>query len=91
MFMRPEGTAGMKYGSSNDFVIGEIRETKWTIWPLNKLLLLFLDLNEGTHVNVYKRIRIYQKHKPCLWTYIFKKDTNGYAMIKNWKEQINFL
>lgn len=90
MFLRPEGTAGMKHGHSHDFVIGEIREVKWAVWPLNKLLLWLLDLNEGTFINIYKRILIRQNwqspHNDYLWTYLFKPPTKGYNVIHKWNE-----
>lgn len=91
MFMRPEGTAGMKRGSINNYVIGEIREVRWAIWPLDKLLLWFLDLNEGTSFNVYKRIKMYKYYKlscdTLLWTYLFERSTKGYSIIKKWDEK----
>lgn len=90
MYMRPEGTAGMKRGHFNDFVIGEVRETKWTVWPLNKLLLWFLDLNEGTSIGFYKRILVTKNSSIIeksfhMWTYLFKRSTEGCKVIKEWR------
>lgn len=49
----------MKKGNHNDYVIGEIRDAKWAnISILGKLLLLVLDLNEGTATNVYRRVMV---------------------------------
>jgi hypothetical protein len=88
MFLRPEGTAGMKRGQPDDFVTGEIREVRWAIWPLNKLLLWFLDLNEGTFRNIYKRILIRQRQQPFhndyLWAYLFERSTKRYYIIRKW-------
>lgn len=82
MYLRPEGTAAMVVGErKKDYVIGEIREVRWTIWPLNKLLLWFLDLNEGTRRGFYKRVRVQD-----MWTYLFEKPVRGCKTIREWKE-----
>lgn len=80
MYLRPEWTVGIVHtGDWKDCLKGEIREVKWAIGPLGWLLLLFLDLNEGTFWNVYKRVKV----NDC-WTYVYKRPVDGYQQIYNW-------
>lgn len=85
MYKRPEGTAAMKRGGKDDYVIGEVREVEWSDFPiigklLSKMLLSFLDLNEGTTKGVYERIELM-----AFYTYLFKQSTDGYKAIHEWK------
>ncbi len=83
LYLRPEGTAGMKVGKPTDHVVGEVREVKWAIWPLNKILLWFLDLNEGTSKGIYKRVKI---NGYGLWTYLYTKTTYRCKVITAWPQ-----
>ena len=86
MYMWSTRTAGMKKGNHNDYVIGEIRDAKWAnISILGKLLLLVLDLNEGTATNVYRRVMVPKNlatKEP--WTYIYNRSTRGLKTINQW-------
>ena len=89
MYMRSTGTAGMKKGNRSDYVVGEIRDAKWANRPiLGKLLLLILDLNEGTATNVYQRIAVLRNlttRKPShVWTYLYNRSTSGLKVINQW-------
>ncbi len=73
MYTRPDKNAAMKLGATGDFVVGEIREAKWAnIWPLGKILLHFLDMNEGTFMNVYKRVNVEEYPQGNMWTYLYE-------------------
>ena len=81
MYLRSEGTAGIvATEDSNDFVIGEIRETRLR-WPFNKILLWLLDLNEGTRKGFYKRVKV-----DDMWTYLYEKPIEGCKVIREWKK-----
>ena len=66
LYLLPKGTAGLVVGDKNDYVKGEIRETKWTNKFLDKLLLFILDLNEGSFWHVYKRVKVKD-----MWLYLY--------------------
>ena len=94
MYMRSTGTAGMKKGNRKDYVIGEIRDAKWAnISILGKLLLFVLDSNEGTAVNVYRRVTILKNlttKKPShIWTYLYSRSTRGLKIINQWENKNN--
>jgi hypothetical protein len=81
MYLRPEGTAAMvESKGEKDYVVGEIREVRF-VWPFNKLLLWFLDLNEGVRRGFYKRVKI-----DDMWTYLYERPVEGYKTIREWKE-----
>ena len=90
MFLRHTGTAGMrKCPNPKSYVIGEMRETSWTEWPiigrLLKMLLLFvLDMNEGTYWGVYERVNVGHNAQ----TYVYKGDLRGCPTIVKWPTSI---
>lgn len=86
MYMRKNNKAGMKIGKPGDYVVGEIREVSWAIWPLSWLLLWFLDMNEGTPWGVYKRIKVDRVlvGQKGMWTYLYEKSTKGCSVINSW-------
>ncbi len=87
MYERPDGKAAMKLGGEGDYVEGEVREVGWTGWfyfrfvskLLGKLLLYFLDLNEGVHAGVYSR-----RELKAFYTYLYEKSTDECKVIHKW-------
>jgi len=85
MYLRPDGKAAMKRGSNKDYVDGEVRDVLWcegryTGWFMRRLLLWFLDLNEGVSKGIYERVNL-----KSFDTYIYKKDTKGFKTIHHWE------
>ena len=66
LYLLPKGTAGLVVGDKDDYAEGEIREIKWATGLLGKLLLFILDLNEGTFLNIYKRVKVKDT-----WVYLY--------------------
>jgi hypothetical protein len=60
-----------------------MRDAKWAnFWPLGRLLLKLLDLNEGTSWGVYKRIKVND-----FWIYIYTGNRiKDWTPIKEWHE-----
>ena len=79
MYQRLNGCAGAKIGDLDDYIIGEFKEIKWSIFPFDKLLLWFLDLNEGTFKNIYKRVLIND-----IWVYIYQESIKDCKLITEW-------
>jgi len=74
----------MKGGGKNDYVKGEVREVTWTDGIfigrlLKRMLLYFLDLNEGVQWDVYERIELM-----AFYTYLFKGNVDNYEVIHEW-------
>ncbi len=73
LYTRPNKNVAMKLGGPGDFVVGEIREAKWANkWLLGKILLFILDFNEGTSMNVYKRVNVEEYPQGNMWTYLYE-------------------
>ena len=80
------GTAGIKKATANYFVDGELITIEapgsQILRMLREWLILFrLDINEGTFLNVYKRVRNYG-----FYFYTYEKSTKGCPVITNWRE-----
>jgi gamma-glutamylcyclotransferase (GGCT)/AIG2-like uncharacterized protein YtfP len=84
MYEREDGKAAMKLGGKGDYVEGEVREVEWVYTPiiggiLRKMLLYFLDCNEGVYLNIYKR-----RELMAFYTYLYQGDTDGCKVIHKW-------
>lgn len=82
------GTAGIKEAGPNDFVDGELVTIEapgsQLLKTLREWLILFrLDINEGTFLNVYKRVK-----KDGIYFYTYERSTKGCPVITNWKERL---